>query len=263
MREQGTGNRLRKSAIFIPSPEPGVRLELIVSPPQSDGPYPTVIFNHGSTGRGTSPSTFSRSICPSTVQNYFTERGWMVLFPQRRGRGKSEGKYAEGLADDGTGYSCETEIALRGFERAVEDLDAVLAHVKTRNDVDFSRIAVAGTSRGGILSIAFAGIRSTEFCGAINFNGGWLGRACPTHETVNPYIFKMGAAAGMATLWLHGSYDQYYRINHCRSNFESYLDAGGKGTFVSIPGGHSLISKPKLWKSALDSYMEQAERTTH
>jgi dienelactone hydrolase len=204
---------------------------------------------------------FSRSQCPSTVQNYFAERGWLVLFPQRRGRGKSGGEYAEGLAADGTGYSCETEVAMRGFDRAVEDLDAVMAHVKTRDDVDFNRLAIGGVSRGGILSIAYAGMRPGEFRGAINFNGGWLGRGCPTYEEINPPIFRRGAAAGISTLWLHGTKDQYYPISHCRSNFDGYVAAGGEGSFVAVPGGHGLIFKPQLWKDTLDRYMERIERS--
>jgi dienelactone hydrolase len=245
-----------KSSTFIPSSEPGVRLELIVARPRPTGPFPTMIFNHGSTGGG-KPSMFKRSVCPLAVQTYFVERGWMVLFPQRRGRGKSGGTYAEGLKASGTGYSCDADVAMRGFERAVEDLDAIMAHVGTRDDVDHERIAIGGLSRGGILSISYAGMRSAKFCGAISFNGGWLGSGCPaTYEGVNARIFRMGAAARISTLWLHGTKDQYYGLNHCRSNFDTYVAAGGHGTFIAAPGGHGLIHKPELWKYVLDSYME-------
>ena len=122
---------------FIPSSEQGIHLQLVEARPQKSGPLPVLIFNHGSTGQGKNAKFFARTISPEVIRSYFTERGWLVLFPQRRGRGKSAGQYAEGLATDGSGYSCDTEIAFRGFERAVEDLDAVMAHIKTRNYVDF------------------------------------------------------------------------------------------------------------------------------
>ncbi len=249
---------MQKSSVHIPSKEPDIHLELVVARPKSNGPRPTLIFNHGSTGRGI-PSMFSRTNCPSAVQDYFTKRGWLVLFPQRRGRGKSGGKYGEGLAEGGIGYSCEIETTMRGFERAVEDLDAVMDHIKTRDDVDFGKIAVGGVSRGGILSIAYAGMRPTAFSGAINFNGGWLGVGCPTYETINPLIFKMGASAKISTLWLHGTKDNYYPISHCRGNFDAFIAAGGKGTFIAAQGGHALISKPLLWMNALDNYLGQTE----
>lgn len=248
-------NLVKLEKFFIPSGEADAQLEIVVAKPQHEGPYPTIIFNHGSTGRGHNQSFYTRTICPSVVGDYFVERGWMVLFPQRRGRGKSGGNYGEGLAPDGSGYSCNVEIALAGFERAVADMDAVVRHLRERSDVDQSQLAIGGVSRGGILSIAYAGMRPAIFQGAINFNGGWLGRACATHEVVNPAIFERGAPAGISTLWLHGSHDQYYRIGHCRANFERFLSAGGEGKFIAAPAGHALLFKPVLWKHHLDHYM--------
>lgn len=242
---------------FIPSGEAGANLEIVAAKPQHEGPYPTIIFNHGSTGWGRNTALYKRTIAPAIAANYFIERGWMTLFPQRRGRGKSGGIYGEGLASDGSGYSCEVDIAIAGLERAVEDMDAVVRHLRERPDVDQTQLAIGGVSRGGVLSIAYAGMRPGIFQGAINFSGGWLGRACPSHELVNPTLFKRGGTAGISTLWLHGSYDQYYRISHCRGNFEKFRSAGGQGEFVAAPMGHALLFKPALWKAHLDRYMDR------
>lgn len=242
--------------LSIASSEPDVRLEIVAARPQTEGPHPTIVFNHGSTGRGDNQSLYARTVSPAVVADYFAERGWMTLFPQRRGRGKSGGSYGEGLASDGSGYSCNVDIAIAGFERAVEDLDAVVRHLLGRSDVDQNRLAVGGVSRGGILSIAYAGMRPATFQGAINFSGGWLGKGCATHETVNPILFERGATAGISTLWLHGSHDQYYRIEHCQGNFERFQAAGGQGKFIAAPMGHALLFKPALWKSHLDQYID-------
>ncbi|MFM2279825.1 MAG: hypothetical protein RLZZ444_2056 [Pseudomonadota bacterium] len=241
---------------FIPSCERGAELEIVAATPSTDGPHPTLIFNHGSTGRGQNKAIYRRTISPAVIANHFVARGWNVLFPQRRGRGKSGGLYGEGLAPDGSGYSCNAEIAIAGFERAIEDIDSVMDHVRARSDIDQNRLAIAGVSRGGILSIAYAGMRPSIFRAAINFNGGWLGRACPSHETVNPLLFERGASAGIPTLWLHGSHDQYYRIGHCRANFDRFVAAGGEGTFVAARMGHALMFKPALWKGPMDLYLE-------
>jgi dienelactone hydrolase len=241
--------------IFVPSSEAGVNLEIVVAKPPYKGLFPTFIFNHGSTGNGHNKTLYRRTISPAIIGSYFAEQGWITLFPQRRGRGKSGGAYGEGLASDGSGYSCDAEIAMAGFERAVEDIDAVMRSVRDMPDVDQSQLAIGGASRGGILAIAYAGMRPGTFRGAVNFNGGWLGRACPSHEIVNPQLFERGAKAGIPTLWLHGSHDQYYRIGHCRRNFERFLSSGGQGRFVTAPAGHMLMFKPALWRQHLDQYM--------
>ena len=37
-----------------------IRLELLIRKPSTPGPYLTVVFNHGSTGRGDNPDLFQR-----------------------------------------------------------------------------------------------------------------------------------------------------------------------------------------------------------
>jgi dienelactone hydrolase len=247
-------------SLRIPSSEREVELELLFSRPPTPGPHPTVVFNHGSTGRGNNQAMFSRRFAPTHIQKYFTDRGWAVVFPQRRGRGKSGGRYLEGLREDGHGYSCELSVALAGFERAVEDVDSVVNYLRTRSDVRRDCVVIGGASRGGILSIAYAGMRPETFVGAINFNGGWLGRGCSSYDRINPMIFQRGANFPGPTLWLHGTNDQYYRMDHCRDNFRNYTAAGGRGRFVAVSGGHMLIFKPNLWENAVTEYLAQIER---
>lgn len=232
-----------------------VDLELVVRKPSAPGPFPTLVFNHGSTGSGSKPALFRRTYTSASVANFFVDLGWMVLFPQRRGRGKSGGLYDEGFKPDRSGYACEPELALPGLDRAMEDMDAAMEHITQRPDVDQSRLLVAGASRGGVLAIAYAGVRPDTFLGAINFNGGWLGRLCPTHPEVNRSAFVRGSPFPKNTLWLHGSYDQYYRIAQCRANFDAFLAAGGTGTFHALKGGHGLVAQPRLWAEAMSDYL--------
>ena len=90
-----------------------VKLATITYKPAGAGPFPTLIFHHGSTGRGTDPLAFSRPYDPRTLAEWFTARGWAVVLPSRRGRGGSEGLYDEGFARDRTdGYSCEPSLSL-------------------------------------------------------------------------------------------------------------------------------------------------------
>lgn len=229
-----------------------VELELLVSRPFGPGPFPTLIFNHGSTGRGDDPNLFRRRWANIDAATYFVKRGWMIVFPQRRGRGGSSGTYAEGLKPDGSGYDCTAAGALPGVDRAIEGLDEVMIHLCDRQDVMRSRLLVAGQSRGGVLSIAYAGERPDMFVGAVNFAGGWLSDYWPESVLVNSTIFRRGAKFGKPTLWLYGENDPYYSLAHSRSNFDAFESEGGTGRFESypVPGeneGHSLISNPRLW----------------
>ena len=84
-----------------------VSLEVLLFKPLVDGRHPTMVFHHGSTGNGSDPSRFGLTFMSKSIALYFVERGWMVAFPQRRGRGQLDGLYDEGFTLNRSGYSCE------------------------------------------------------------------------------------------------------------------------------------------------------------
>ena len=240
-------------------------LEAVVyRPTNASGPLPTVIFNHGSTGQGNRPEWFTATWTSPEVAGYFTAKGWQVVFPQRRGRGKSGGVYDEGFGPNrSAGYSCQPAYSLPGLDRAVADLDVVMAYVQQRPDVDQARLLIGGVSRGGILSVAYAGTRPGMFVGVVNFVGGWLGDGCKESAAVNRAGFVRGAAMPRPTLWLYGERDSYYALEHSRASFDAFRAAGGQGRMVSyalppVQDGHGIHNFPALWRADLDSYLAQA-----
>jgi hypothetical protein len=86
------------------------------------------VVNHGSTGTtGTNPAVFKRTQWFSELADFLVDRGWMVAFPQRHGRGKSDGMYDEGFAADRTqGYSCDPNRSVPGADRALTDIGAAI-----------------------------------------------------------------------------------------------------------------------------------------
>jgi len=236
---------------------------VVVRPINAKGPLPTVVFNHGSTGNGNRPDWFTVTWTSPELAQYFTSKGWQVVFPQRRGRGKSDGLYDEGFGTNrSAGYTCQSERSLQGLDRALADLDVVMAHVRHRPDVDSARLLIGGVSRGGILSVAYAGTRPDMFLGVVNFVGGWIGEGCKEAALINRTGFVRGAAMPRPTLWLYGERDSYYSLDHSRASFESFLAAGGKGKMVSYPlpagqNGHGIHGFPALWKEELDRYLAQ------
>lgn len=245
---------------FVENGEP-VELEVVLFRPVPEGRYPTIMFNHGSTGNGSDPSKFGLTFTHKALARHFVERGYMVAFPQRRGRGSSDGLYDEGFTDDRSGYSCEASRALDGAARALEDLDAITDWLRNRTDVDTTRMVIGGVSRGGILSIAYLAQRPDVFLGGINFVGGWIGEGCGDYATINRTLFVDGAAFPGTSLWLYARNDAFYSIAHSRSNFDAFTVAGGMGEFREFeraPGlnGHFLVNDAELWAPAVDEYID-------
>ena len=237
-----------------------VRLEIVTFAPPGDGPFPLAVLNHGSTGWGTDPKSFAETWVDPGLAVFLNERGWLVAFPQRRGRGQSEGLYDEGFYADRTrGYTCDSEISLRGAKRALEDLDAAVNALRHRPDVAPSPILIGGQSRGGVLSIAYSGRRPEQVAGVINFVGGWLDDGCPSAHLVNTTLFKQGAGFGRQSLWLYGHDDPAYTIQHSRENFQAFKRVGGKGLFMEfdVPNGdgHGVIGYEALWSEPIERYL--------
>jgi dienelactone hydrolase len=239
-----------------------VTLEMVVFRPTAGGPFPTLVFNHGSTGNGDRPELFTLTYTAPEIARFFVRQGWQVVFPQRRGRGKSGGLYDEGFEPDRKRYACEAARSLPGLERAIEDLDAVMAHLRTRADVDARRMMIGGVSRGGILSAVYAGTRPGAFLGVVNFVGGWVGDRCADADDVNGGSFKRAAAFPRPMLWLYGEKDPFYAVRHSRRNHEAFVSAGGQGEFLVFDApagdnGHNIVHHPSIWRPALERYLRE------
>ncbi|MFQ5609675.1 MAG: alpha/beta hydrolase family protein [Woeseiaceae bacterium] len=251
----------RATTPFIENGKP-VTLEVVLFRPLAEGRYPTVVFHHGSTGNGSDPTRFGLTFTSKAIARYFVENGWMVAFPQRRGRGKSDGLYDEGFKLDRSSYSCRQDLALAGASHALEDLNAIADWVRNRADVDTTRMLVGGTSRGGILSVAHTAQTPDVYLAALNFVGGWIAEGCGDFLSINRTLFVDGASFPGTSLWLYGNNDPFYSLAHSRANFDSFSMAGGLGTMIELtraPGlnGHFVINDTELWASSMDAFLAQ------
>jgi carboxymethylenebutenolidase len=120
--------------------------------PDGAGPFPTVIWNHGS-----EPNPGSRQF--DAVANIFVPAGYAVFAPVRRGQGGSGGTYIVDVVDrlrarrDGSALS--TTVRLLETEQ-LDDQLAGLAYAKSQPFVDQGRLVVAGCSYGGIQTLLAA-----------------------------------------------------------------------------------------------------------
>lgn len=237
-----------------------VRLQMVIHQPLGSGPFPTLVFHHGSTGYGLDETRFGRDVDAPAVAHFFLERGWAVVLPARRGRGGSEGRYDEGFSvPRALGYSCIPSLSLAGADRALRDMEAAMQAIRGFPFVDTRRVLIGGQSRGGALSVAYAGAHPDEVVGVVNFVGGWLGWPCPTMSWVNKSLMRRGGSYPGRTLWLYADGDPYYSLSHSRGNLEAFVAAGGRAEWhqfqLDEPYGHRLVTFPDLWGPALDAWL--------
>jgi dienelactone hydrolase len=239
-----------------------IKLATMTYKPEGSGPFPVLIFHHGSTDGSMEPAVLAQRFDPFVLALWFMARGWAVVLPSRRGRGGSEGLYDEGVAANRSqGFTCDEARNLAGAERALRDIDAATDAILALPFVDRSRFIVGGQSRGGILSIAWAGRHPDEPRGVINFVGGWIRTTCDTASAINRRLFALGSKFPKVTLWLYGDHDRFYSLAHSRKNFESFKAAGGMGKFREFEqvgqNGHQLFQFDWLWSETLDSYLAE------
>jgi carboxymethylenebutenolidase len=117
------------------------------------GPFPAVLWNHGSERfPGWQPE----------LAAFYTANGFAFFIPHRRGQGQSSaaGPYIvdqqpSKLAVFATGASAGRKI-IALHEEANHDVEAALAWLKARPDIDPGRIVMSGVSFGGIQTLLAA-----------------------------------------------------------------------------------------------------------
>ena len=122
--------------------------------PDGRGPFPTVIWNHGSEKNPGGGPQFD------SVAAMFVPAGYAVFAPMRRGHSDSQGQWIQDTihatgASQGMRAAERLMVQLMGTEQ-LDDQLAGLAYAKTLPFVDASRVVVAGCSYGGIETLLAA-----------------------------------------------------------------------------------------------------------
>jgi carboxymethylenebutenolidase len=138
--------------------------------PAGAGPFPTVLYNHGSAPGLLNNQAFD------LIGPMFTARGWVFFAPYRRGQGLSSdaGPYIQdeiqaAQARGGEDLAAQTMVRLLSTEQ-LQDQMAALAWLKTQPFVRPTQIAAAGNSFGGIETVL--GVERGDYCAAVDASGG-------------------------------------------------------------------------------------------
>jgi carboxymethylenebutenolidase len=124
-------------------PSGGRELHGFLWKPEGTGPFPAIVWNHGSEKLpGSQPA----------LAKFYTAHSYVFFVPHRRGQGRSPGDYIQDLV----AQSPASERARRmvEFQQAeVDDVIAGLNYLRSRSFVDPARIAISGCSYGGIQTL--------------------------------------------------------------------------------------------------------------
>ena len=146
----------------------GLTLRGLLWRPSGRGPFPAVLFSHGS-----GPAAYPQK--PAALGPAFVRHGYVFLYLFRRGAGLSadQGTNSEELMSRALrekGQDARNELQLQLLETELSDVLGGLAFLRGRPEVDTHRVAVAGHSFGASLTLLIAE-RDSALRAAIAFSG--------------------------------------------------------------------------------------------
>lgn len=139
----------------------------IIYKPIGSGPFPTILFNHG--------SSLKTKEASDSLGPIYARHGWVFFMPSRRGQGLSHnvGHYIGNEIENarkkgGDLYAAEIMVQLLKGDH-LNDQMAALNWLRKQSYVATNQIAAAGVSFGGIQTIL--GVEKVQYCAAIDAAG--------------------------------------------------------------------------------------------
>jgi len=176
---------------------PSGKLELhgFLWKPQGSGPFPAIVWNHGSEKHpGSQPA----------LAAFYTEHNYVFFLPHRRGQGRSPGDYIQNVIDSEPPRDRAYRM-VKVLEDESEDVVAALEYLRAQPFVAPERIAISGCSYGGIETL-LTGERVQGVKALVPFAPGamWWG-----HNTVLVDHLRRAVVQAKAPIFLLQSENDY------------------------------------------------------
>lgn len=245
------GSDLNERIVRIPADTVGsITLETTIFKPDGPGPFPMVIFNHGKMPGDPHAQARSR---PLAFAREFVRRGYVVVAPNREGFAGSGGTYRQ--------EGCDVEK--NGVAQA-DDVAATIAYMSKQSYVDAAHIIVAGTSHGGLATIAYGATAAAPGVrGLINFSGGLRQDACEGWKDNLTHAFEAyGQHARLPSLWLYGDNDSIWPSELVSRMYSAYVEHGAHARMVDFGSykndAHRLVvdrDGVQVWWPSVDAFL--------
>ena len=253
---------LNEAVVRIPGPD-GRTLMATWYRPNGGGPFPLIVFSHGSPADPAARPAMDRYRILTPI-GAFVARGYAVLLPMRRGFGATGGSFAEGYGTCGN-----PDYARAGLE-AAKDILAAMKYAQAQPFVRADRVLLAGQSVGGFASVAAASLQPQGLVGIVNFAGGsggnpakTPGEPCKPERIAQAYAGWAGSIR-VPVLWHYAQNDQFFAPHHVKNWYSAFVQAGGKGRLVMQPpfgrDGHGLFPSTdgvRLWAPEFDRFVAE------
>ena len=241
---------MREQILHMPSdPAIPVTLEATLFEPPGDGPFPLAVMNHGADGDPRAAHRYRVSF----AIDYLLSRGYAVVAPMMRGFSNSGGVAAN--------VGCD--VARVGKLNA-RDILAVIGEMKSRPEIDGSRILVMGQSFGGWNSLAVATMAPPAVKGVVNFVGGLRESNCNRQDAaMSKGMEQLGRESRVPSLWFYGERDALFPEKVWRADYERFTKAGGKARLIdfgNVDDAHNLLGHGErldLWIPQVDAYLAE------
>ena len=249
---------MNEQIVRIPVDAAGtVTLEATIYKPDGKGPFPLVVFNHGKIEGDPRAQPRSR---PLSFAREFVRRGYVVVAPNREGFAESGGTYRQ--------EGCDVE---KNGTAQADDVKATIAYMSNQSYVDASHIVVAGTSHGGLTTIAYGMAAAPGVRGLINFSGGLRQDACTGWQNNLTHAFEQyGQAVHVPSLWIYGDNDSVWGSELAKRMYAGYTQHGAPAQMVDFGDykndAHRLVvdrDGVRVWWPSVEAFLERIGMPTH
>lgn len=243
----------RRDAMLPGDPARPVELDVVLTTPLGPGPFPVVVWNHGSAEVASRPRM--RGETDTVATYYFLSRGYAVAAPLMRGYGRSGGKTL--------GTPCTLgALAEHGADNAA-DILAVLDGLARDPALDTRRAIVAGASFGGFNALATGARGDPRIRAVVDFHGGLRSTGCPNWERLLiDTMRRFGARSRVPALWIYGDNDRFFPAATWRAMRAAYAAAGAPTDIIAYgrfrDDSHRLLAFSEslpLFAPRLDAFL--------